>query len=563
MVGGKRQSTGRFAPGSLPGENQIKNHFPMGNSGHKYLGEDFPNASSFFSDLPENPSESDHWREVDHAVRMALALEIREAEAFLKELSEQKPTLHEEVIWFLDAQDRLDGFMEIPMAEKLSDYLNEQARVSSFNTPLGEYRILDHLGEGGMGQVYLVEREGCLGRKVALKILRKETEHQDSKARFDNEVRLLAHLNHPHISHVYDFGETLDHRPFFTMEYVQGLPVDQFCKHYHLDLEARLTLFLQICSGMAYAHSRGVIHRDLKPANILVTLRDDQPIAKIIDFGIAKSTSAGTAPTQIHTRMDQILGTPIYMSPEQIATISGTDIDPRSDIYVLGALLFEMITGGPARDPSEIEALSAIEALHYLAETKVIAPSRVLSQTSAHQISEEFGPEASVDVLAKRTRGDLDFIVEKAMAKNRVHRYPSVKALMADVQAFLNGDALTSLAGNPYYRFRKILCQNRLEIAAVLVMVLSIFILILGHLGQPTSLSQNSFDPTSIHKKHFSTINKMAGAQGQPIVFPNIYDGAAKGLGFTNIRESRWPQRQEFPSGVHKYWFLAGNLKKC
>jgi len=444
---------------ALPGKGFDAPSFP-------FERDDLPTLESSQKITADNLHEPNHWRDVDHAVKMALALDSKDASNFLKSLAIRRSSLYQEVVWFLGAQDGLDGFMEVPLGKNLPSFFQDLESITHLKTSNGDYPVLDILGEGGMGRVYLVEQQQAFGRKVALKTLRAELKEKTHLARFENEFRLLANLNHPNIAHLYEGGKTQDGKPFFTMEYVEGLPIDRHCRKYRLNLENRLEIFLQVCFAVAYAHEKGVIHRDIKPGNILVSCQGDSFLPKVIDFGIAKSTFAGLTQPGLHTRTDQLIGTPIYMSPEQIDR-EIWDVDWRSDVYALGVLLYELLTGFPILDPKRLGEMPLSDAIKAIVELEDIHPSNRVRDAGDDHVGKEFGIEKTSKWYAKVLQGDLDWIVRKAMAKDRRQRYENVEALINDIRAYLGGFPVQAYPEGRLYRLRKFMDRNRSKVKLV------------------------------------------------------------------------------------------------
>jgi len=453
MAGGKRGvlkpslATDNLFP--VPQESIAKGSFsketPIAKSG---------SLQEFCPDLQVASTRVTPWKDVDYAVRMVSALDSWEAESYLKSLETGKPELYQEVIWFLTAQKGLSGFMESPVAEKIPSLFESVDLVSSILTPRGDFKILDLLGEGGMGKVYLAQRLDMWGKKVALKTLREDVTSDQAPKRFENESRLMSELNHPAFPHVYEYGLTVDEKPYFTMEYIKGETLAIYCRSKKLSVRERLGLFAKICDGMAYAHQQGIIHRDLKPANVLVTSTFQGPQPKIIDFGIAKSVAAGMGMEQTHTRIGNILGTPAYMSPEQWLA-AHQDVDLRSDVYALGVILFEVLTGLPPHDLDVLEDLPAPNAWQQFRGGLVKKPSERLLEATYEHFVQEFGNGGQRKELLKKFRRELDWIVTKAMALDRNHRYASVEELAADVRAYLANQPISPKRNHKGYLMSK------------------------------------------------------------------------------------------------------------
>ena len=329
---------------------------------------------------------------------------------------------------------------------------------------IGLYRVLERIGEGAIGEVYLAEQTTPVVRKVALKVIKPGMDTREIIARFETERQTLAIMSHPSIAQIFDAGATADGRPYFAMEYVPGIPLTEYCDTHRLDLRARLTLFLEICDGVQHAHQKGIIHRDLKPTNLLVAERDGRAVPKIIDFGVAKATSPGLQPSGAHTRIGHLVGTPEYMSPEQ-AQLSPLDIDTRSDVYSLGVVLYQLLVGTlPYRLTSD--GATPAQIMNELLSSEIRAPSESLRRDAERATQAAARCSTTPRHLVHAVRGDLDWITLKALEKDRNRRYASVAELAADVRRHLDDEPV--LAGPPsaVYRIRKFIARNRVAAAA-------------------------------------------------------------------------------------------------
>ncbi len=354
-------------------------------------------------------------------------------------------------------------------------------------TRIGRYRLLRMLGEGGMGIVYLAEQQGSIRRRVALKVIKPGMDSARVLARFEAERQALALLDHPNIAHVYDAGTTETGRPYFVMEHVKGLPITEYCDHRKLSIKDRLALFVQVCHAVHHAHQKGIIHRDIKPSNILVTTHEDQAAPKIIDFGVAKAVIQPLTERTLYTEQGQLFGTPEYMSPEQ-ADMAGEDIDTRSDIYSLGVLLYELLTGVLPFDSDTLHEGGIDHIRKVICETDPKTPSTRLTRLGeeAKKVAEKRRTE--VTALAKCLHRELEWIPLKAMRKDRSERYRSASELADDIENYLKGEPL--MAGPPTagYRLKKFLRRHKAlvgGIAAVLVVsVIGTIVSVTFALGQ-------------------------------------------------------------------------------
>jgi eukaryotic-like serine/threonine-protein kinase len=334
---------------------------------------------------------------------------------------------------------------------------------------IGPYRLLRRLGEGGMGEVWLAEQTRPVHREVALKVIKAGMDTAQVVARFEAERQALAVMAHPAIAQVFDAGATSQGRPYFAMEYVRGEAITAYCDRHRLTTRQRLDLFLQVCDGVHHAHQKGIIHRDLKPSNILVTLLDDLPVPKIIDFGLAKATTRQLTEHTLFTEVGAFLGTPEYMSPEQVE-MTGLDVDTRADVYALGVILYELLTGLLPFDAKALREKGLDELRRTIRETDPPRPStRLTSSVAAVEAARSRG--AAVRDLARALRGDLDWITLRALEKDRTRRYGSVSDLAADVHRHL--DNLPVLASPPSVKYRagKFVRRHRAGVTAGAVLV--------------------------------------------------------------------------------------------
>jgi eukaryotic-like serine/threonine-protein kinase len=358
---------------------------------------------------------------------------------------------------------------------------SEVTQHSSPGTPIeaspgfdfvGSYRLIKKLGEGGMGQVWLAEQTGAVKRQVALKVIKAGRFDQSALERFNLERQSLAIMNHPAIAKVFDAGSTPDGQPYFVMEYVPGLAITGYCNHKKLTNKERLELFIKVCEGVQHAHQKAVIHRDLKPSNILVVEVDGKAVPRIIDFGIAKATQTSDEDTEqtMFTRVGGMVGTPGYMSPEQ-ADPSILDIDTRTDVYSLGVILYELLTGSMPFDPRQWKAKPFDEVLRQLREDDPPRPSsRIATDHRGTTTAEE--RKTQPQQLAGSLRGDLDWITLKALEKDRTQRYGTPSELAADVARYLNSEPVMARPVSTTYKVQKYVQRHRAGVAAAAALVL-------------------------------------------------------------------------------------------
>ena len=370
-----------------------------------------------------------------------------------------------------DEQDKADRLPRVSLPSSKTTDISAPPEVEG-------YEILHVLGEGGMGIVYLAQQKHPVQRQVALKIVKPGMDSRRIISRFEAERQALAFLDHPNIAQVYDAGTTKDGHPYFSMEYVVGRPITDYCDSNRLSIEERLELFIRVCEGLQHAHQKGIIHRDIKPSNILVYKEGGKPIPKIIDFGVAKALTTQLTEQTFFTEQGQLLGTPEYMSPEQ-AEMTRQDIDVRSDIYSLGVLLYVLLAGVLPFERKMLERAGFAEILRTIREQAPPRPSTQLSGLGAEAVQVADSRRTQVGALAKRLHKELEWIPLKAMRKERARRYGSAAEFAVDIQSYLRGEPLIAGPESRVYRFRKFVRRHRALVAGIFI----VFIVLIAGLA--------------------------------------------------------------------------------
>ena len=379
---------------------------------------------------------------------------------------------HDEHAEFVERECGSNAPLRIELSRLLSglfanDFLSDlrPGAPTRAGTRIGRYELIERVGEGGMGEVYSANQLEPIARRVALKIIKPGMDSAQVVARFEAERQALALMEHPNIARVLDAGATDVGRPYFVMELVRGVPIDEYCDKNQLSTKARLQLFIDACRAVQHAHQKGIIHRDIKPGNVLVTSHDGTPVVKIIDFGVAKATSQKLTEKTLFTEFRQFIGTPEYMSPEQ-AEMSGLDVDTRTDIYALGVLIYQLLVGSTPFDAKTLRSGGYGEMTRMIREDEPPAPSTRLASSGGPLTALAKSRSSEGADLVKLLRGDLDWIVMKSIAKDRTRRYDSASELADDVVRHLNNEPV--LAGPPsaLYRGKKLILRNRRLFAA-------------------------------------------------------------------------------------------------
>jgi serine/threonine protein kinase/dienelactone hydrolase len=400
-------------------------------------------------------------------------------QAFLRQICRNDHKLYERIESLLGANDVKDDFLQSPVLDSELT-LDNPAHVEIPGTVIGRYKLLEKIGEGGMAVVYMAEQTQPIRRKVALKVIKLGMDTKSVIARFEAERQALAMMDHPNIAKVLDAGATETGRPYFVMELVTGVSITEYCDKNNLGTKERLALFIQVCNAVQHAHQKGIIHRDIKPTNVMVTRHEGRPVPKVIDFGIAKAINQKLTEKTLFTRYAHIIGTPAYMSPEQ-ADLGDVDVDTRSDIYSLGVLLYELLTGTTPFSEEELRNDGYIEMQRVIREQEPLKPSTRLSSfgQTLTDIAKYRG--CTPDLLTKAIRGDLDWIVMKTLEKDRTRRYETAYTLAEDIERHLKNEPI--LAGSPgmFYHLQKFVRRNRSRLAmAMVVTILAVGLVIMA-----------------------------------------------------------------------------------
>ncbi len=405
--------------------------------------------------------------QVESIFDAAIALENEnERENYLLDACGADPELYSRVEALIRAHQEAGNFLNSETVER---------PIEGPGVVIDRYKILQEIGEGGFGTVYMAEQQRPVRRKVAIKIIKLGMDTKQVIARFEAERQALALMDHPNVAKVFDAGATESGRLYFVMELVRGVSITQYCDSRNLNLRARLELFLDVCHAVQHAHRKGIIHRDIKPTNIMVTLHDGRPVPKIIDFGVSKATNQRLTERTLFTEYHQFIGTPQYMSPEQ-AEMSGLDIDTRSDLYSLGCVLYELLTGAPPFDRQRLKEAGYVELQKIICNEDPLKPSTrvatLLQQDTL--VAKHHGVQPNM--FSKTLQGELDCIVMKAMDKDRTRRYDSASELAADITRYLNDEPVIAAPPGMLYSMSKFVRRHRVGVLTSCLVALSLLV---------------------------------------------------------------------------------------
>jgi len=414
---------------------------------------------------------------VDEQAIFNVARKIPEAQAqsdYLEQVCGDNTALLARVQALLRINEQRPNFLE--SAPSGVEPTMEMSQISErTGTIIGNYKLMEQIGEGGMGVVYVAQQERPMRRRVALKVIKPGMDTKEVISRFAAESQALALMDHPNIAKVHDAGTTDSGRPYFVMELVRGIPITEYCDLNRFNARERLELFIHVCQAVQHAHQKGIIHRDLKPPNVLITEHDGTPVVKVIDFGVAKAINQQLTERTIYTRHQQMVGTPMYMSPEQ-AELSGLDVDTRSDIYSLGVLLYELLTGTTPFDKARLSEAAYDEIRRIIREEEPSKPSTKIRTLGKTATSISGYRRTDPKKLSQLLRGDLDWIVMKSLEKDRNRRYDTAKGLANDIQRHLNDEPVVARPPSATYQFQKFARRNKTLLTSAVAVSLALVV---------------------------------------------------------------------------------------
>jgi WD40 repeat protein/serine/threonine protein kinase len=433
-----------------------------------------------------------------------------ERRSYLDEVCGGDAELRVQVEALLEASARAGSFLESPPGHTAAT--TDEPATERLGTMIGPYKLLQQIGEGGMGTVFMAEQTEPVRRKVALKVIKPGMDSRQVVARFEAERQALALMDHANIARVLDGGTTEQGRPYFVMELVHGVPITKYCDDNRLTPRQRLELFIPVCQAIQHAHQKGIIHRDVKPSNVLVTLYDGKPVAKVIDFGVAKATEQKLTERTLFTQYGAMVGTLEYMSPEQ-AEMSALGVDTRSDVYSLGALLYELLTGSTPLTHKRMKDAGYAEILRMIKEEEPPRPSTRLSDSGEALASISANRHMEPAKLTKLVCGELDWIVMKTLEKDRNRRYETASGFAADVQRYLNDEPVLACPPSAWYRFRKFARRNQVVLATGMAITVAVLVALASLLGVVTVLAGTTARIKSEHKETEQALDRETQAR--------------------------------------------------
>ena len=464
--------------------------------------------------------------------------------------------LRQRVEALLQAHDESAGAGPLGLDSATTRDVNPSPDEGAQTTIAGRYRLLETIGEGGMGSVWVAQQTEPVRRKVAVKLIKPGMDSRQVLRRFEAERQALAVMDHPNIAKVFDGGITEQGRPYFVMEYVKGVPITQYCDDARLPVADRLRLFVQVCQAVQHAHQKGIIHRDLKPSNILVCLYDGKPVPKVIDFGLAKAMHQSSTEQSIYTAHGMMVGTPLYMSPEQ-AEFNNLDIDTRSDIYSLGVVLYELLTGSTPLERPQLQAAAINEILRLIKEVEPPKPStRVSGSAGLPSIAAQRSLEP--DQLRRSIQGDLDWIVMKSLEKERSRRYETANGLARDIERYLSDEPVEACPPSAAYRWKKFARKNRAAIrtVAAFVMLLSLATVVSAWLATRAMRAERLAEQAA--EEAFASAKRAEEAEAQTLVdYRAATDDAMKEL--IGAKPELGPQDKTYLEKTLKRWQSFAN----
>jgi serine/threonine protein kinase len=418
-----------------------------------------------------------------------------EREAFLREACGVDDSLRRQVDGLLRRHEDAGSFLEHPplddpgtgpfaaLADTAALAPSRALQSAAVGTKIGPYKLVQQLGEGGMGTVWVAEQTEPIKRRVALKLIKPGLDTAQVVRRFEAERQALALMDHSNIAKVLDAGATIAGRPYFVMELVKGVPITRYCDELNLPLRERLELFVPVCQAIQHAHSQGIIHRDIKPSNVLVCMQDGKAIPKVIDFGVAKALRERLTNESMYTEIGQLIGTLEYMSPEQ-AELSALDIDTRADVYALGVLLYELLTGSTPLDKTRLRSAAFAELLRMIKEDEPPTPSTRLTESSDSLPAVAAQRRCDPAKLTREVRGELDWIVMRCLEKDRTRRYESPSGLARDIERHLRDESVEACPPSTSYKLRKFMRRHtpslRISISALMILIAVVAVLTWG-----------------------------------------------------------------------------------